>query len=101
MSLAVETRCHKVQNMSVAAENEVHEEALIEWQIINTCMHEWAISATLRLTLISLMSEYSSDNFIFRGRGKARQGVLKENKGSLEGMIQGGVLVGVRASVRV
>jgi hypothetical protein len=53
MYRAVETHCHIVQNMSVAAENE---EALIEWLIINTCMDGWAISTTLRLTL-SLMSE--------------------------------------------
>jgi len=37
MYLAVETHCHIVQNMSVAAENE---EALIEWLIINTCTDE-------------------------------------------------------------
>lgn len=44
--LAVETHCHIVQNISVAAENE---EALIEWLIINTCM-DGQLSTTLRLT---------------------------------------------------
>lgn len=49
---------HIVQIMSVAAENE--EALMIGWLIITrVCMNEWAIniSTTLRLTLISLMSE--------------------------------------------
>ena len=53
--LSVETHCHMIQSMSVAAENE---EALIGWLIITRVwMNGRAISTTLRLTLISLMSE--------------------------------------------